>query len=227
MNADPLLELRSVSKHYPHVAGNVSVVNDVDMTIARGEFVALSGPSGSGKTTLLMLATLLDFPSAGRIVFEGRDTAQLSESERSGLRAHAIGVIFQNYHLMPRRSVLQNVLFRFRYTSVPPGVAQRAALLALDRVGLRDSVQRPAGLLSGGEMQRVAIARAIASGPRLLAADEPTGNLDAHSTTAVMECLAELNALGTAVLLVTHNESLLDYAHRRLYCRRGALESAA
>ncbi len=224
MNAAELLKFRSVSKRFRLQSGTVDALNNVDMTVSAGEFVALSGPSGSGKTTLLMLAALLDRPSAGNIVFDGRETSSLSEIERSALRARSIGMIFQNYYLLPRRTVLQNVLFRFRYLPNPPQEPRATALQALDMVGLRGFADRPAGLLSGGEMQRVAIARAIAVGPKLLAADEPTGNLDADAARAVMECLARLKALGTAILLVTHNDALLCYAQRCLRCHHGTLE---
>lgn len=224
MSAVDLLEFRSVSKHFQLPSGMVSALNGIDMRVSPGEFVALSGPSGSGKTTLLMLAALLDRPTTGKIVFEGRDTSSLNEAERSALRARSIGMIFQNYYLLSRRTVLQNVLFRFRYLPKWLQDPRATALQALDLVGLRRCAERPAGLLSGGEMQRVAIARAIAVGPKLLAADEPTGNLDAESAHAVMECLARLNALGTAIMLVTHNDSLLRYAGRRLRCRHGTLE---
>lgn len=224
MSTAALLEFQAVSKHFPLSSGRVVALNAVNLSLAVGEFVALSGPSGSGKTTLLMLAALLDRPSAGHIIFDGRDTSGLSEGERSDMRAHCVGMIFQNYYLLPRRSVLQNILFRFRYMAQPPRDQRAMALQALDLVGLREYAERPAGLLSGGEMQRVAIARAVAVGPKLLAADEPTGNLDADSARTVMECLTGLNALGTAILLVTHNDALLRYARRCLTCRHGNVE---
>lgn len=225
MTAAALLELKSVSKHFSLPSGTIAAINNVNVSVSQGEFFALSGPSGSGKTTLLMLAALLDRPSTGKIIFDGRDTSSLDEPELSALRAHYIGMIFQNYYLLPRRTVLQNVVFRFRYMPRPPQKPYETASHALELVGLGGFADRPAGLLSGGEMQRVAIARAIAVGPKLLAADEPTGNLDAESAHTVMECLARLNALGTTIMLVTHNDSLLHYAGRCLRCSHGTLEN--
>jgi putative ABC transport system ATP-binding protein len=218
-----ILEFRAVSKHYALAAGGVQALHEVDLSLEQGEFAALTGPSGSGKTTLLMLATLLDRASAGCVRFDGQDVTALDEGALSALRARAVGVVFQNYHLLPGRSVLENVLFRFRYLDPQPADPRSIAMDALELVGLADLADRPARLLSGGEMQRVAIARAVAVAPRLLAADEPTGNLDSESATAVMDCLSRLNRLGTTVLMVTHNESLLGYAGRRLQCRHGRL----
>jgi len=218
-----ILEFRAVSKRYALASGPVQALAEVDFSLREGEFAALTGPSGSGKTTLLMLATLLDRATAGQVSFDGKDVAELGEDGLCALRARAVGVVFQNYHLLPERTVLENVLFRFRYMDPPPADAQAVALKALELVGLEELAERPARLLSGGEMQRVAIARAVAVEPRLLAADEPTGNLDSKSAGAVMECLARLNRLGTTVLMVTHNESLLGYADHRLQCRHGRL----
>ena len=220
-----ILEFSAVSKRYELAAGAVQALGGVDFTLREGEFAALTGPSGSGKTTLLMLATLLDRPTTGKVSFGGRDVAELGEDALSALRARAVGIIFQNYHLLPGRTVLENVLFRFRYMLPQPEDMRGVALRALELVGLREFADRPVRLLSGGEMQRVAIARAMAVEPKLLAADEPTGNLDHESAHTVMECLKKLNQLGTTILMVTHNESLLGYADRRLKCRRGVLET--
>jgi putative ABC transport system ATP-binding protein len=223
MNAAPLLEFRAVEKRYATAAGEVAALSGVDFSIQAGEFVTVTGPSGSGKSTLLNLATLLDRPSAGSLRFEGTDVGALHESGRSKLRKHSIGMVFQSYHLLPERTVLDNVLFRFRYMDTPPREARAAAEQALGLTGLKHMADRTARFLSGGEMQRVAIARAVAVPPRLLAADEPTGNLDAESAAQVMECLRALNQVGTAVLLVTHNEALISHGRRHLAFRHGRL----
>jgi putative ABC transport system ATP-binding protein len=224
MSAAALLEFDSVDKSYATPAGQIPALTGVSLRISPGEFVTVTGPSGSGKSTLLNLATLLDRPSSGALRFDGTDLAALSEIERGGLRKQAIGMIFQSYHLLPQRSVLDNVLFRFRYMPTPLIEARAASQQALEQTGLTHMAERPAHLLSGGEMQRVAIARAIAVPLRLLAADEPTGNLDAESSEKVMSCLRDLNQAGTTVLLVTHNEALIANGTRHVSFRHGRIE---
>lgn len=218
----PLLECQRVTKTFRDARGPVDVLREVALVIRPGEFVILTGPSGSGKTTLLNLAALLDRPTAGTIRFDGRDVTALSDTELARIRSRAVGMVFQKFHLLPHRSVLENVLFRWRYVEEPADPA--AAAQALARVGLADIPHRPTRLLSAGEMQRVAIARAVALPPRLLVADEPTGNLDGRSADAIMTCFRELNASGMTILMVTHNERLLDYGTRHLVCRDGRLE---
>jgi putative ABC transport system ATP-binding protein len=224
MPGSPLLEFGAVEKRYLTPAGEVAALRPVDLTMQAGEFVAITGPSGSGKSTLLNLAALLDRQTRGRIRFSNTDIDTLSERERGELRKHSVSVIFQNYHLLPERTVLENVLFRFRYLDTPVLAAREAAYRVLELTGLSDLAHRPARLLSGGEMQRTAIARAVAVPLRLLAADEPTGNLDAAAAADVMRCLVELNRSGTAILLVTHNLTLLTHASRHISIRHGQIE---
>jgi putative ABC transport system ATP-binding protein len=199
----------------------------VDLTVRAGDFVMVTGPSGSGKSTLLHLAALLDHPSEGRLVFEGRDVSALAETELCGIRKHRIGMVFQKYCLLPHRSVLENVLFRFRYTGHTPERARAAALGALRQMDMEAVLNRPARVLSGGEMQRVAIARAVALRPALLVADEPTGNLDAGTAGAVMQCFRTLHREGLTILMVTHNAALLPFCTRHLLCRDGELAGGA
>ena len=224
--AAPILALQGVGKSYPGAAGPVPVLHGVDLAVAGGEFLAITGPSGSGKTTLLNLVALLDRPSAGRILFEGRDVALLDDAQQAALRKTRMGMVVQDFHLLVHRSVLENVLFRFRYVATPRREALALARQALARVGLAVLADQPARLLSGGEMQRVAIARAIALPPRLLLADEPTGNLDAATAEQIMEHFCALHAAGITLLLVTHNPALLRYTRRRLVCRDGTLQAA-
>ena len=212
--AAPLLELENVAKSYRTAAGELPVLRGVSLALAAGEFAALTGPSGSGKTTLLHLAGLLDRPGAGRIRLEGQDVSALGEATRSRLRALRCGMVFQHFHLLPHRTVRENVRFRFRYTGTPAREAERRTDEAIERVGLSERSAHPARLLSGGEMQRVAIARAVAISPALLLADEPTGNLDAAAAQAVMAQFVELARQGIAVLLATHNPALLVHCHR-------------
>ncbi len=224
---EPILRMSAVSKSYPTPQGVVPVLHEVDLDVFPGEFVAVTGPSGSGKTTLLNLAALIDAPTAGRILFEGREVSALGEPELVALRKEKIGMVFQSFCLLMQRSVLENVLFRFHYLDTDPAEARAQSEQALARVGLLGLADRPVRLLSGGEMQRVGIARAVAKRPRLLLADEPTGNLDAHAAAAVMECFRALNGEGITVLLATHNRALLSYCNRAVTCAEGAVAETA
>jgi putative ABC transport system ATP-binding protein len=212
-----------VSKCFPAPGGAVEALREVSLELAAGEFVAITGPSGSGKSTLLHVAALLEPPTSGEVWLDGEDVARLSERQLAARRGGKIGMIFQKFCLLPHRSVLDNVLFRFRYTRHPRAAARALACAALELVGLRERMEHKARLLSGGEMQRVAIARAIALPPRLLAADEPTGNLDRAAAEGVMHCLRELNGRGATILLVTHNEALLRHCSRHLRLEDGLL----
>jgi len=225
--AMPILEMRGVPKSFPGPAGPVSVLRGVDLAVDEGDFVAVTGPSGAGKTTLLMLAGLLDRPTGGTILFDGADVSGRDENWLCHYRRRKVGVVFQRFSLLPQRTVLENVLFRFRYLEHDRKQAGRQAREALEVMGLADKAQRRARLLSSGEMQRVAIARAVAEPPRLLLADEPTGNLDRDATRVVMDCFRRLNASGLTIMMVTHNEDLLEYCTRHLVCRDGRAEEAA
>lgn len=225
--ANPVIDLRGVGRTFQTEAGPVPVLRQVNAQLHAGDFTILTGPSGSGKTTFLNLIALMDQPSVGELFFQGQAVGNLGERERAELRKERIGVVFQRFHLLPGRSVLDNVYFRFRYMQYPVAQAVEQAWQALRVVGLESIARRPARVLSAGEMQRVAIARAIAHPPALLVADEPTGNLDKDSTRAVMECFARLHAEHKmTILLVTHNESLLSYASRHWQCRDGYIVEA-
>jgi putative ABC transport system ATP-binding protein len=218
-----VLQFQDVGKSFATPQGPLRILRHVELSVERGEFVMITGPSGSGKTTLLNLAGLLDGPSEGRVVFEGRDASGLPEEELCRLRAERIGAVFQRFALLPRRSVLENVLFRFRYCKGPAGGCEEMARQALADMGLEAALARKARLLSHGEMQRVAIARAVVMPPALLLADEPTGNLDGDAARAVMDCFQRLHAKGLTIVMVTHNQALLPCASRRLLCREGTL----
>jgi putative ABC transport system ATP-binding protein len=199
-----LLRLEGIRKSFPKAGTPLA---GVDLSVRSGEFAVLTGKSGSGKSTLLAIAGLLLAPDAGRVFLEGRDVTDASEMEKARLRAERIGFVFQAFHLLPARTVLDNVDFRFRYLPDPPPLPRRraAAMEALERVGLADAARRAASTLSQGEAQRVAIARAIVHPPAILLADEPTGNLDGENARAVMEIFRTIPRTGSAVLLVTHD----------------------
>ncbi len=221
----PIVQMVNVTKGYPTPQGFYPVLGNIQLSIGRGEFVVVTGPSGSGKSTLLNMASLLDKPSAGDVLFNGCPVSTMPEGVLCHCRGEKIGMVFQRFCLLPHRSALENVLFRFRYLGGEQEGSRARALEALDFVGLRPLAERPARLLSAGEMQRVAIARALVVKPDLLVADEPTGNLDGDSTLAVMNCFKKMNEEGITLLMVTHNDGLLRYASRHLVCRNGALDS--
>ena len=220
----PLLEMEQVDKDFSSAGGTVQVLHGLNVTLGEGEFLTVTGPSGSGKTTFLHLAALLDSPTRGRVAFDGEDVSGRDEAFLSRLRGEKIGMVFQKYCLLPHRSVADNVRFRFRYFPLPEDEIDRRVGEALETVGLTPLAERKARLLSGGEMQRVAIARAIALRPKLLIADEPTGNLDGKAGEAVMEYFRELNETGMTILMVTHNETLLRHCTRHLVCQNGVMK---
>ena len=199
------LRLEGVRKVFRAASGEVEVLRGVSMSLGAGEFGVITGPSGSGKTTLLMVAGLLQPADGGQVWFDGREVSGLGEGELADIRKRGVGMVFQKFCLMPHRNALDNVSFRFRYLAYEARAARKLAAAALERVGLADKAQQAARLLSAGEMQRVAIARALALPPKLLLADEPTGNLDPDSAGRVMELFRELNRGGMSILLVTHN----------------------
>lgn len=225
MNQAPLT-LEGVVREYRTPARTHRVLDRVSMTLDEGDFLAITGPSGSGKSTLLNICALLDTPDEGEVVLAGQRLSHLDEAQLASVRGRDVGVVLQSYRLLPYRSVLDNVLFRFRYVGAPDadGGLGRARHW-LEELGLAGLADQPARLLSGGEMQRVAVARAVVLSPRILLADEPTGNLDGDSTEMVMDCFRRLNREhGMTILLVTHDLSLLEASNRHVVCRDGRLE---
>jgi len=217
----PVVELQGVSRTFQ--AGDVSVtaLKDADLSIGRGEYVAIVGPSGSGKSTLLNLLGLLDRPTEGTYHLEGVDTSLLEEGQRAGLRSRRIGFVFQSFHLLAHRTVLENVLLATVYNGMPRAERVPAAEAALRRVGLGHRMDFRPTTLSGGERQRVAIARALVTRPGLLLADEPTGNLDSATGEAVLELFDELRADGLTLIVVTHDDYVSSHADRLVRLRDG------
>jgi putative ABC transport system ATP-binding protein len=201
----------------------------ISLTVEEGELVAIVGPSGSGKSTLLNLIGTLDRPTGGRALIDGREVAELSDAELSALRAHRIGFVFQQFHLSDGVSALDNVSDGMLYTGLRLSERRERATAALERVGLGHRLTHRPHQLSGGERQRVAIARAVVGGPVLLLADEPTGNLDSSSGASVMELLRSLNAQGTTIIVITHDNGIADGLPRRIAIRDGRIvdDSAA
>jgi putative ABC transport system ATP-binding protein len=217
-------ELHGVAKLFTRGDVLIQAVHDVDLTIEPGELVALEGPSGSGKTTLLQLLGALDRPSSGRIVFEGRDFAALADRELAELRLRSFGFVFQQFNLIPTLTAAENVEAKLAPTGVEGRSLRERAQSLLAEVGLADRATHLPSHLSGGEQQRVAIARALSVGPRVILADEPTGNLDSQTGADVIELLAGLAAQrGTTVVVATHDTGLAGRAPRRLAMRDGGL----
>ncbi len=219
-----ILTANNVSKTFPSPCGDVQVLRHVNLTIKEGEFLMVTGPSGSGKTTFLNLASLLDYSTTGRLEFDNEDISNLNEDQLCNIRKDKVGIVFQKFCLLSYRSIWENVMFRFRYLDNKPDNIQKQTERILCLLGLDTIAQQPVRLLSSGERQRVAIARAVVLRPKLLVADEPTGNLDDESSHSVMQCFEQLNKDGITILMVTHDKTLLDYGSRHVECKNGYID---
>jgi putative ABC transport system ATP-binding protein len=221
----PLIALQGITRIFG--AGEIAVraLDDVDMTVERGEFVAIMGPSGSGKSTAMNVIGCLDSPSGGQYLFNGVEVGRLSRDQRALLRRHYLGFVFQGYNLLPRMSALHNVELPLIYKGLSRAERRAAAAEALDKVGLAHRAHHDPSQLSGGQQQRVAIARALAGKPELLLADEPTGNLDTKTSVEIMEILSDLNRReGLTIIMVTHEPDMADYAERLIWMVDGRIE---
>jgi putative ABC transport system ATP-binding protein len=225
MTAEPaLVALENVSRIYRNGDIEVRAVDGVDLRIARGEFVAVMGASGSGKSTLMNILGCLDRPSSGRYVLDGLDVSGLDRDQLADLRNQKLGFVFQGFHLLPRTSALENVELPMLYArGLTPAQQRERGLHALDTVGLADRAEHHPNQLSGGQQQRVAIARALVNEPVLLLADEPTGNLDTHTSTEIMGVFQGLNGRGLTVVMVTHEPDIARYAKRTIVMRDGKI----
>ena len=218
-----LIDLRDVSKLYGFGDATTLALDEVNLTIEKNEFVAVMGPSGSGKSTLMNVIGLLDRPTHGTYSLNGRAVAKLSPNQRAKIRRDTIGFIFQSYNLLTRLTVLENVALPLAYKGVSLTRRLKLASNMLERVGLQDREYYLPWQLSGGQVQCVAIARALVNNPKLIIADEPTGNLDSAGSRLVMELLGEVHKTGNTILFVTHNPELTRYSSRVVYMRDGSI----
>lgn len=220
--SSPLVELRGVGRRYG-VDPPVDALRDVDLRVEVGEWLSIAGPSGSGKSTLLHILGCLDRQTSGTYTFNGLDVATLNDGQRAGLRSREVGFVFQSFHLLAHRTVLENVMMAEIYRNATTRGRDRRAQEALSKVGLEHRSEFLPTRLSGGERQRAAIARALMGSPQVLLCDEPTGNLDTATTAALLEILAGLNADGLTIILITHDPDVAARASRRARIQDGVL----
>ena len=228
MAETPLIQLKGISRIYGAGETEVRALDGVDLTIREGEFVAIMGPSGSGKSTAMNVIGCLDAPTGGEYFFSGVEVDNLSADQRALLRRHYLGFVCQGYNLLPRTSALDNVILPLIYKGLSRAEREALAMQALEKMGLSDRAGHDPSELSGGQQQRVAIARALAGRPRVVLADEPTGNLDTKKSAEIMEVLQHLNrSEGLTIIMVTHEKDMAQYADRLIWMVDGRVERDA
>jgi len=213
----PIIELQDVSKLFGFGDATTVALDEINLSIDAGEFIAVMGPSGSGKSTLMNVIGLLDRPTHGVYKLNGRTSERLTQRRQAKIRRDSIGFVFQSFNLLPKLSVLENVALPLAYRGMTQNKRQKRAIEILERVGLADREFFMPRQLSGGQAQRVAIARALINNPNIIIADEPTGNLDSGSSRLVMELLSDIHKAGNTILMVTHNPGLTRYASRVVF----------
>lgn len=222
---DIVIDMRGITKRYGIGDAESYALHDFDLTVKRGEFIMIMGPSGCGKTTLLNIIGLLDKPDDGEYLLDGKSVAKVSERKKASLRAKKIGVIFQDFNLIPHLSVLDNVVLPMTYAGFTKTHRELQADRILERFRLQEREYYMPYQLSGGQQQRVAIARSLVTSPEIILADEPTGNLDSRSSHIVMEELREIHSEGNTIIMVTHNAALTDYATRVIHMLDGQIDT--
>jgi putative ABC transport system ATP-binding protein len=224
--SDSLIQVQKLSKVYGAADTQVRALDEVDLNVERGEFLAVMGPSGSGKSTLMNILGCLDRPTSGVYRLDGQDVSQLKVNDLASVRNHKLGFIFQSFNLLPRLSAMENVAMPLLYNLEADLTAQERterATASLEAVGLMDRLQHLPNQLSGGQQQRVAIARALVNGPSLILADEPTGNLDSKSGAEILQLLHRLHEQGVTIVMVTHDPNIATHAQRSIHVMDGKI----
>ena len=220
-----VIRLEDICRIYRVGSQEVRALDGVSLSVSRNEYVAIMGPSGSGKSTLMNILGCLDSPDSGRYILNGTDVSEMDDGEMADVRNREIGFVFQSFNLLPRYNALENVALPMVYAGVPAGERRVKAAQALRSVGLEDRMDHRPNELSGGQRQRVALARALINSPSIILADEPTGNLDTHTSVEIMRLFDEIYRGGNTVIVVTHEEDIAAYAHRVIRLRDGRIES--
>ena len=223
--AQEIIRLEDIFKIYRVGNQEVRALDGVSLSVFRNEYVAIMGPSGSGKSTLMNILGCLDSPDSGRYILNGTDVSEMDDGELADVRNREIGFVFQSFNLLPRYNALENVALPMVYAGVPAGERREKAAEVLRSVGLDDRMDHRPNELSGGQRQRVALARALINSPSIILADEPTGNLDTHTSVEIMRLFDQIYRNGNTVIVVTHEEDIAAYAHRVIRLRDGHIES--
>jgi putative ABC transport system ATP-binding protein len=223
MKTTPVIQLTNIVMRYVTDEVTTEVLHGINLTIQKGDFLAISGPSGSGKSTLLNIFGLLDNATTGKYILNGSDVTKLTEDEQADIRNREIGFVFQSFNLLKRISVLENVVLPAIYTGIKKREREIKARQVLENVGLADHIYKKPNQLSGGQQQRVAIARALMNNPAIILADEPTGNLDTKSGNEIMHILKELNKKGNTVIMITHEHDIASQAKKIIHIRDGLI----
>ena len=223
--AEAIIDIKGITRDFPLGSEIVKVLKGINLTINKGEYVALMGPSGSGKSTLMNLLGCLDTPTSGHYILNGKDVSKMSDDELAEIRNKEIGFVFQTFNLLPRTTALDNVALPMVYAGYKKPEREARATEVLKQVSLADRMDHKPNQLSGGQRQRVAVARALVNRPSIILADEPTGNLDSKTSVEIMALFNDIHANGNTVILVTHEEDIAAYAHRVIRLRDGVIES--
>lgn len=223
--AEAIIDIKGITRDFPLGDETIHVLKGIDLTIKKGEYVALMGPSGSGKSTLMNILGCLDTPTSGSYVLNGKLVSEMHDDELAEIRNKEIGFVFQTFNLMPRTTALDNVALPMVYAGLSKTDRHERATEVLTQVGLADRMDHKPNQLSGGQRQRVAVGRALVNKPAMILADEPTGNLDSKTSVEIMNLFDEIHANGNTVILVTHEEDIAEHAHRIIRLRDGVIES--